>query len=400
MMAKAGRYHAVRGLALGLLLAAATVTGLALRGQVVEQHQATEAAGLVQAVLNADTAQVPAIIGGMAGYRRWVDPLLREQLDKAAANSSQQLHASLALLPVDATQVAYLYGRLLEAKPGEVPVLRDALAPHQGQLVDKLWAVAEKPETGKQSQRLRAAAALAQYDPKNRRWAQVQEAVADDLLNVPGGYLGAWMDSLRPVRLQLLAPLSVVFGSSTRREVERSLAMDILVDYAADQPKVLADVVMDADERQFTVLFPKLKECGERGVPTLAGEIDRRLPTEVPSSDDRREKLAKRQANAAVALLQMKRPAQAWPVLKHGPDPRARSYLIHRLYPLGVDAGAIIKHLDEESDVTIRRALLLSLGQYGEPELPAAARQALVPKLQALYRTDADPGHHAAAEWQ
>ena len=31
----------------------------------------------------------------------------------------KQLHASLALLPVDATQVEYLYGRLLDAEPGK-----------------------------------------------------------------------------------------------------------------------------------------------------------------------------------------------------------------------------------------------------------------------------------------
>ena len=58
MMTKASRYHAVRGMALGLLLAVAAVTGLAIREQFALQEKATQAAGLVQAVLNADTAQV------------------------------------------------------------------------------------------------------------------------------------------------------------------------------------------------------------------------------------------------------------------------------------------------------------------------------------------------------
>ena len=98
----------------------------------------------------------------------------------------------------------------------------------------------------------------------------------------------------------------------------------------------------------------------------LTSEIDKKLPPDMPSSDERRDKLAKRQANAAVALLRMNQPAKVWPLLKHGPDPRVRSYLIHRLGPLGADAGAILKQLDEEPDVTIRRALLLSLGEYGE----------------------------------
>jgi formylglycine-generating enzyme required for sulfatase activity len=76
-----------------------------------------------------------------------------------------------------------------------------------------------------------------------------------------------------------------------------------------------------------------------------------------------------------------------------------RSYLIHRLSPLGADAGVIVRQLHSESDVTIRRALLLSLGEYDEKELPPDVRNALLEKLEAIYRTETDPGLHAAAEW-
>jgi len=392
MMNRAGRYHAVRGIALGLLLAVATVTGVA----VIEQRNATKAAGLVQTVLNADTAQVPAILGEMAKYRKWADPLLREENDKAVVNSRPKLNVSLALLPVDPGQVHYLYDRLLEAAPNEVPVIRDALEPHKEALLDKLWTVVEKPEKSKEKQRLRAASALAIYDPESVKWAKVQDAAGNDLVNVPAVYLALWMDSLRPVRLKLLAPLSVVYAD-INRPVERSLATGVLADYAVDQPKVLANLVMDADVQQFAVFFPKLKDRGEQGLPVLRGEIDKKLPPD--AVDELKEKLAKRQANAAVALLKLERPEKVWPLLKHSPDPRVRSYLIHRLHPLGADAAAIIERLDQEPDVTIRRALILSLGEYGEKELPPDARKAVLPKLQAIYRNDADPGLHAASEW-
>ena len=130
-------------------------------------------------------------------------------------------------------------------------------------------------------------------------------------------------------------------------------------------------------------------------------QIEGRYALDVALSihEEAKEKLAKRQANAAVALLRMNQPAKVWPLLKHSPDPRVRSYLIHRLGPLGADAGAIVKRLDEEPDITIRRALLLSLGEYGEKELSPEDRKALLPKLQEMYRTDADPGLHAASEW-
>jgi serine/threonine protein kinase/formylglycine-generating enzyme required for sulfatase activity len=399
MMRKAARYHSMRGAVVAVLLTVATVIGLVVRDQVEERRQATHAAGLVQALVNADTSQVPAIIAQMTDHRKWADPLLREELDQAAAKSSRKLHASLALLPVDAAQVEYLYGRLLDAEAGQVPVIRDALDPHKDGLLDKLWAVVEAPEEGKVSQRLRAAAALAKFDPESAKWAKAQESVSNDLVAVPAVHLAMWMNALHPVRDKLLPQLSAVYRDPARRDVERSLATDILADYAADNPQTLADLLMDADDKQFAVLYPRLKEQGERSSPVLVGEIDKKLPSDLPSSDEKREKLAKRQANAAVALLRMNQPDKVWPLLNHSPDPRVRSYLIHRLGPMGADAGAIVKRLDDDPDITRRRALILSLGEYSAKELSAEARKAFVPKLKEIYRTESDPGLHAAAEW-
>jgi formylglycine-generating enzyme required for sulfatase activity len=400
MMQKAGRYHGLRGAVVALVLAVATTTGLVIRGKVDEQRKATHAAGLVQSLLTADTAQAPAIIGEISEYRKWADPPLREEYDQAAANSRQQLHASLALLPVDASQVDYLYLRLLDAAPGEVPVIRDALAPHKEELVEKLWAVVERPGKDKAQQRLRAAAALAKYDPESEKWAKCSPLVVRDLVRENPFSLGQWSEAYRPVKHSCLAPLADIFRDQRpERAAERTVATNLLADYAADQPQLLADLLLDADEKQFAVIYPKFKDQGEQGLPVLTGEIDKKFPSDLPSSDEKREKLAKRQANAAVALLRMNQPAKVWPLLKHSPDPRMRSYLIHRLAPLGAEAGAIIKRLDEEPDLTIRRALLLSLGEFGETELPPAARQALLPKVQDIYRTDTDPGLHAAAEW-
>jgi formylglycine-generating enzyme required for sulfatase activity len=98
----------------------------------------------------------------------------------------------------------------------------------------------------------------------------------------------------------------------------------------------------------------------------------------------------------------MNQAEKLWPLLRRSDrpeDPRLRSYLIHRLASLGADAGVLIKRLDEEADVTIRRALVLSLGEYNEQELSPETRKILVPKLQALYCSKADPGLHAAVEW-
>jgi hypothetical protein len=134
MMRQATQFHVRRVLLVAVLLA--------LVGWGASEGQSWfEARALRGRLLDANTNEVLKIVDEMAPHRRWLDPLLREAYTQAAqaGDSRQQLHVSLALLPVDAGQVDYLRRRLLEAEPHEVPVLRDALAPHQAELVDRLW---------------------------------------------------------------------------------------------------------------------------------------------------------------------------------------------------------------------------------------------------------------------
>jgi hypothetical protein len=114
MMRKAGRYHGTRGLVLGAILVVATLTGLVIRDHVVERENANRAAVLVERVFDADITQVLGIVNEMEMYRAWTDPRLKEAKEKSANDSRKQLHASLALLPVDSEQVKYLYERLLQ----------------------------------------------------------------------------------------------------------------------------------------------------------------------------------------------------------------------------------------------------------------------------------------------
>ena len=403
MMARAGKLHVLRGVVAAALVIAASTVGWLINARVIDQRNATRAAGLVQALLNADTVQVPGIVAGLAEFRPWADPLLKQEQGKSTEKSRQRMHASLALLPVDSGQAAYLLDRLLEAEPQEVPVIRGALAAHKEQLLGKLWTAAESPPKGKEGQRLRAAAALAAYDAHNIKWDKCAPLVVDEFVRQNPIFFGQWSEALRPVKAALLAPLATVYRDQRpERSGERKLATNLLADYAAGKTEVLADLLMDADDHQFDVIFPKLKDLGESGWPFLVAEIDKKLPRDIPSADANREKLAKRQANAAVALFRMNQAAKVWPLLRRTTepdDPRVRSYLIHRLFPMGVDAGAIVRRLDEEVDITIRRGLVLSLGEFDEATFSPAARQAVIPKLQELFRSEADPGLHAGAEW-
>ena len=360
----------------------------------------------------------------------------------------------------------------------------------------------------------------------------MQDIVVNDLIAVPAGQLTAWKEAFRPMRLKLLMPLSAVLRGRDGSEQERTQASEIFADYAADQPELLADLLMDTDDKQFAVIYPKFKEHPERGLPILISECRKETPAspasprasdwtvrfykweaneqnqpadweavlqspildelkmprlyfanlnhnETPptprvpgryfaavatteatlgdgdyrinaAADDslrvwldnelvidwlspttshtvrhkpgrhlikveyrqvtgpyaldvdvvseEKETLAKRQANAGVALLRMNQLEKVWPLLQHSSYPNARSNLIHRLSQ-GANAAAIVKQLDKELDLTIRRALVLSLNEFNDKQFSPDDRKALGPKLKDIYRSEPDPGLHAAAEW-
>jgi formylglycine-generating enzyme required for sulfatase activity len=84
----------------------------------------------------------------------------------------------------------------------------------------------------------------------------------------------------------------------------------------------------------------------------------------------------------------------------HSPDPRLRSYLLHRLVPYGVDPMSILTRLQSETEVSRRRALILGVGEYARAKLLTSEQQStLIADLARRYADDPDPGVHGASEW-
>jgi hypothetical protein len=225
------------------------------------------------------------------------------------------------------------------------------LRPYRQDLTGRLWEVLEDGAAGA-GPRLRAACALAAYDPDSPRWAGVRGQVADRLIREDLLVIGKWARALQPVRRQLVQPLA----SGRLSDSERLLVTRLLVDYAEDQPDLLAQLALEADPRQYGVLLPVLAGKHRQHTLTLLGqELDRPLPA---GAEQAKAALAQRQAQAAVTLLRLGQPERVWPLLRHSPDPSLRSWLIHRLAPLGADPEVLVRRLGEETDLSVQRALL------------------------------------------
>ena len=157
------------------------------------------------------------------------------------------------------------------------------------------------------------------------------------------------------------------------------------------------EILSTADKRQLDQVLPLLVEHGQSMLDLLDKQITQ--PIAEDTSDADRERQAKQTAVAAVALVRLDHGQAVWPLLQHSPDPRLRSYIIDRLAQFGAQPTALLEQLLQQNHVSIRRALLLALGEYKVEQLPDSQRASAIERVQNIFQTDRDAGVHASAQW-
>ncbi len=340
-------------------------------------------------------------------------PRLRElwERKKPPLSLGQRLRVGVALLMLDdkATRdmLAALPGLMLQTDdPGELLLVRGALEPHRAAVAPALWQKADDPKTPN-AERFRALAALAGLDDAKARWhnptwapAKTTAAgtptafVVEHLLSANALRLGQWAEAFRPVSAELLEPLQAAFKDAHRPH-RGVVAARLLADFAAGLPELLAGLALDAKDEQYLLLRPVLLAHPDRAAPVFRKELARPKPDAL----DAQVALARRQAHAAVALLHLGQVQESGRLLKHGPDPTLRTFLIHALGRRGTDPDLLVKRLKATDEVSERRALILSFGEIAAGQWPLARRQEVTQELLKWYREDPDPGVHSAIDW-
>jgi formylglycine-generating enzyme required for sulfatase activity len=400
MMRRAGWYHGIRDALLALAVVMLAYFGYEALGHL-------EARQLRKQLLSAKIQDVPAIVTAMHSYRPWVQPLLQKTLaaPEQQADAAAQLRLRLALSPLDDNQFDPLYEQLFRADPEELAIIRDELYQRRPQQLARQLQQLLQNDKAKPEHRLWAVCALAGCDTRGEAaakdcWSATDPILVKQLLttmqNNPSHYKPL-VDLLHRVGKDVVKPLTEVYRANQRPDADRLLAANLLTEFAADRPEILADLLLEGTAKQFGILLDKVKGGGEPVHKVWLAELAK--PRQASASDSLRVALAQRQASAAVALLRTGHAEQVWPLLKHQPDPTVRSYLIHRFQTHGADPADLARQLDVEPDVTIRRALLLSLGQYPSDALPAEVRDAWLTRVLRIYQDDVDAGMHGASEW-
>ena len=145
-----------------------------------------------------------------------------------------RLHASLALLPLDSTQLSYLENRLLTSPPGELAALRNALRSHQTILTPETFGPFSNGHGLADSNCLPAAAALT--------WPFYKTAI------IPAGDKLRWQTrsgaccEVQPSPIWFLArslaadpqqtdrrAIAAIFSDNSRGETEHAMAASIIL---------------------------------------------------------------------------------------------------------------------------------------------------------------------------
>ena len=80
---------------------------------------------------------------------------------------------------------------------------------------------------------------------------------------------------MRPEHRRLNLPLARIFRDQARPASARTLATDILVDYASDDSALLAELLMDSDPQAFQLLFRVVERYQDAVIPAFAHELEK-----------------------------------------------------------------------------------------------------------------------------
>jgi eukaryotic-like serine/threonine-protein kinase len=225
--------------------------------------------------------------------------------------------------------------------------------------------------------------------------------LTDALLAEDRRELPRWLKLLGASAGSLAPSLGAICRDAGRGATSQSTAAEALADILKRerQSAALALSTVESTEVASRVLLRELVSLGPSG-PAL-GALRDVLGEQVfdPADEPGKDVLAGRQAAAAIALAALGQTESLWPLLRHRPDPRIRSFLIDRLAANTLSPRTLLDRLLlAEIDPIERQALLLSWAEMRHPAVAAPVISAVIARARALYLDDPHPAVHSAAE--
>lgn len=255
-----------------------------------------QASSVVQSIASAEARELPLFMADLTHYRRWTEGLVERELAAARAEGELQREQrlELALAVLDPSQASAVFDGVESVPVQDLQVFADLLRPHAVELKGDLWRRFETAREQEDASALRPAALLATLAPRDERWDDQANFIAQQLVRVPTADAGAWRGLMEPVGATLAPEL--VDASAVRsglKEPQQATLLDLIMDYAAGSPELLAKAVEYASPEKLADLLTVLERYTDGGdyVEERLGSLEGPLPTYVPDSlsDELRE---------------------------------------------------------------------------------------------------------------
>ncbi len=409
-------------LLLAVVASVLTLTGFAAR----DINGRYRASGLHGRILNANTAELPAILDEAKGYRRWLMPAL-ELPDLTLGLESQrsrrrELHRLLARWYLEGEQPKALTGTLLSVPARDMASISRILSTHPDIDTGTLWTALRDKNTS-HARRRAAAAILASIQPNHASWNDLAADLANLLRDAEPVELDHWITAYRPLRSHLAAELEPNLGDLGLSIQDRRVVARALSSFYSDELLQLTKLTLDAKSVEFAEFAPALLEFERSQILEQLDSVLEQLPP-IASLDPRaavpnlqlsqavdpaivanallrarqQEQHDRHLANAAALRIRL---GQSIPhdLFSHSEDPTVRSYLIHHYAQSGGEPAPLLEQLESSTDPGTRYGLLLGLGEISRDSFSADEFNQLKRLALRWFEQDPDAGVHAACEW-
>ncbi len=344
MMRQAARRHGWRSALTLAAMIAVSAAGIVVRNRVAERQEATHIEGLVGKLVSAEPSQVPDVVKQLDANPEVARPLLARLISGKAETPDEkraQLHARLAMVSRDPSQVEPLVEELLAGKVAYVLPIRQLLRPAEARLTARFRDLL-RDDRADPERRFRAALALADYVSASEAasWTEADlKFVAGQLVSANAEYQPLLREALRPIHARLLGGLERLFADAQATDARRLGAANALADYAEKDVARLTRLLPVATPEQFARLYPIVAASR---TPAAIEDLAKIAATGPPEALGSVERVAygQRCAGAAVTLLRLGERDKVLPVFEVSDDPEALTQFIFRCRARGVGVDA------------------------------------------------------------
>ena len=341
-------------------------------------------------LVTASVGQVPSLLDAFKGNKGWSVSEINKVRSAHEKGTQAHLFLSLALLRYGEAKPQDVQDVIYECDLQTLALLSKELKPFKSEFEASLWETVQDESLENEinlqgrpfCRRFNAALLLANFEPPGRHdpklgfvpgkyleaWSEHDDYLADQLIyfaNIERQHYATMMDLVRPLSPILVDQLSSVMFDKSDDELRRSAAQTLLIDLLSDDVDQLADLFLNGNTQQIQSILPILDAAGGTNRSVLTSAI--RQPIEM--EEDWESKARRKGTATAFLLRQGVASEEVWEMFRFQSVPDARTHLIQRLKPLGVNPSSIAQRLLIEQDDSIRCGLIQALGEFEKSSL-------------------------------